>query len=229
MSEALAEFGLVPGPGGQDQKVSSLSGGNMMKLSLAKAMLKKPDLLLLDEPTNHLDVANIEWLLGYLKTHREMTVLVVSHDDGYLDAVITDIYHFEPTKKLARFKGNLVAFAMLRPEITGYYRMSATDIHFNFPPPGILTGVKSMTKAIVRMKNVLYIYPNAPPNQRPALMGVSAQLSLSSRVAIIGPNEAGKSTLIKALTGEIVYQPAAKSSNIQTCELGISSNMRLSI
>jgi elongation factor 3 len=88
VSKALAEFGFDPGPGGQDQKVNSLSGGNMMKLSLERAMLKKPDVLLLDEPTNHLNAANIKWLQEYLISHPELTVLIVSHDSSFLDTVL---------------------------------------------------------------------------------------------------------------------------------------------
>lgn len=172
-----------------------------MKLALARAMLQKADVLLLDEPTNHLDVENVKWLEGYLKSHTEITSLIVSHDSGFLDEVTTDIYHYEPGKKLAHFKGNLAAFVKVRPEAKSYYTLSASNVQFKFPPPGILTGVKSMTRAIIRMSNVSYTYPKAP---KPSLSDVSCQLSLSSRVAIIGPNGAGKSTLIKLLTGEVI-------------------------
>jgi elongation factor 3 len=200
--EVLAEVGFTAGPEGrQSHKVGSLSGGWKMKLALARAMLQRADVLLLDEPTNHLDVANIAWLENYLKTHTEITSLIVSHDSGFLDNVTTDIYHYEPNKKLACYKGNLAAFVKIRPEAKSYYTLSASNVQFKFPPPGILSGVKSQTRAIIRMSNVSYTYPNAP---KPSLSEVSCQLSLSSRVAIIGPNGAGKSTLIKLLTGETI-------------------------
>ncbi|KAK1997100.1 ABC transporter [Colletotrichum falcatum] len=200
--EVLAEFGFTDGPDGrQSHKVGSLSGGWKMKLALARAMLKGADVLLLDEPTNHLDVANIAWLETYLKTHPDITSLIVSHDSGFLDNVTTDIYHYEPNKKLACYKGNLANFVKLRPEAKSYYTLSASQVQFKFPPPGILTGVKSLTRAIIRMTNVSYQYPKAP---KPSLSDVTCQLTLSSRVAIIGPNGAGKSTLIKILTGEVI-------------------------
>lgn len=200
--EVLAEVGFTAGPEGrQSHKVGSLSGGWKMKLALARAMLQRADVLLLDEPTNHLDVANIAWLEEYLKSHTEITSLIVSHDSGFLDNVTTDIYHYEPNKKLACYKGNLAAFVKIRPEAKSYYTLSASNVQFKFPPPGILSGVKSQTRAIIRMSNVSYTYPNAP---KPSLSEVSCQLSLSSRVAIIGPNGAGKSTLIKLLTGETI-------------------------
>ena len=202
ISEVLTEFGFTPGPEGrQAQKVGSLSGGWKMKLALARAMLQRADVLLLDEPTNHLDVANIAWLENYLKSHTDITSLIVSHDSGFLDNVTTDIYHYEPNKKLACYKGNLANFVKIKPEAKSYYTLSASNVQFKFPPPGILTGVKSLTRAIIRMTNVSYTYPNAP---KPSLSDVSCQLTLSSRVAIIGPNGAGKSTLIKLLTGETI-------------------------
>ncbi len=202
ISTVLSEFGFTAGPEGrQSQKVGSLSGGWKMKLALARAMLQKADVLLLDEPTNHLDVENVKWLENYLKTHTEITSLIVSHDSGFLDDVTTDIYHYEPGKKLAHYKGNLAAFVKVRPEAKSYYTLSASNAQFKFPPPGILSGVKSTTRAVIRMTNVSYAYPRAP---QPSLVDVSCQLSLSSRVAIIGPNGAGKSTLIKLLTGEVI-------------------------
>ncbi|RGP67872.1 elongation factor 3 [Fusarium sporotrichioides] len=202
ISEVLAEFGFTAGPEGrQSERVGSLSGGWKMKLALARAMLQRADVLLLDEPTNHLDVANIAWLENYLKSHPDITSLIVSHDSGFLDNVTTDIYHYEPNKKLACYKGNLANFVQIKPEAKSYYTLSASTVQFKFPPPGILTGVKSQTRAIIRMSNVSYSYPNAP---KPSLSDVSCQLTLSSRVAIIGPNGAGKSTLIKLLTGETI-------------------------
>ncbi|TGO44121.1 hypothetical protein BCON_0599g00020 [Botryotinia convoluta] len=202
ISEVLCEVGFTAGPEGrQSEKVGSLSGGWKMKLALARAMLMKADVLLLDEPTNHLDVANVKWLQEYLKAHTEITSLIVSHDSGFLDEVCTDIYHYEPGKKLAVYKGNLAAFVKQKPEAKSYYTLSDSLVKFKFPPPGILTGVKSQTKAILRMSNCSYTYPGAT---KPSLHEVSCQLTLSSRTAIIGGNGAGKSTLIKLLTGETI-------------------------
>ena len=202
ISEVLAEVGFTAGPEGrQSEKVGSLSGGWKMKLALARAMLMKADVLLLDEPTNHLDVANVKWLQEYLKSHTDITSLIVSHDSGFLDEVCTDIYHYEPGKKLACYKGNLAEFVRQKPEAKSYYTLTDSVAQFKFPPPGILTGVKSNTRSILRMTNCSYTYPGA---SKPSLFDVSCQLSLSSRTAIIGGNGAGKSTLIKLLTGETI-------------------------
>lgn len=203
ISEVLEEVGFTSGPEGrQSHKVGSLSGGWKMKLALARAMLMRADVLLLDEPTNHLDVANVAWLQEYLKSHTEITSLIVSHDSGFLDAVCTDIYHYEQ-KKLVCYKGNLADFVRQKPEGKSYYTLSSSQVQFKFPPPGILTGVKSNTRSILRMTDCTFTYPGAP---KPSLYNASCNLSLSSRVAIIGANGAGKSTLIKILTGEVIPQ-----------------------
>ncbi|KAJ5123101.1 Armadillo-like helical [Penicillium atrosanguineum] len=203
IKEVLLEFGFTDGPEGrQSQPVGSLSGGWKMKLALARAMLMKADVLLLDEPTNHLDVANVKWLQEYLKRHTDITSLIVSHDSGFLDEVCTDIYHYEQ-KKLVCYPGNLADFVKVKPEGKSYYTLSASNVQFKFPAPGILSGIKSNTRAILRMTNCTYTYPGAP---KPSLQDASLSLSLSSRVAIIGGNGAGKSTFIKMLTGETIPQ-----------------------
>lgn len=203
VSQVLSEVGFTAGPEGrQSHKVGSLSGGWKMKLALGRAMLMRADVLLLDEPTNHLDITNVKWLQDYLKTHTEITSMIVSHDSGFLDEVCTDIYHYE-TKKLVCYKGNLAAFVKQKPEAKSYYTLSASQIQFKFPPPGILSGVKSNTRSIIRMTGCSYTYPGA---SKPSLSDVSCQLTLSSRVAIIGANGAGKSTMIKLLTGETIPQ-----------------------
>lgn len=95
------------------------------------------------------------------------------------------------------------SFVKVKPEAKSYYTLSASSVQFKFPPPGILTGVKSHTRAILRISNASYTYPGA---SKPSLTDASLSLSLSSRVAIIGGNGAGKSTFIKLLTGETIPQ-----------------------
>ncbi|KAJ1305703.1 hypothetical protein OPQ81_010438 [Rhizoctonia solani] len=182
----------------QAHTVGSLSGGWKMKLELARAMLYKADLLMLDEPTNHLDRASVKWLEDYLIAHEKVTVLIVSHDSGFLDNVTTDIIHYE-AKKLVYYPGNLSKFVEKVPEAKSYYTLAATSVRFSFPPPGSLMGVRSNTRAILKLANCTFTYSG---RKEPSLYNVSCALSLSSRVGIIGPNGAGKSTLIKLLTGE---------------------------
>ncbi|KAI8890720.1 hypothetical protein K501DRAFT_236353, partial [Backusella circina FSU 941] len=180
--------------------IGELSGGWKMKLALARAMLMNADILLLDEPTNHLDVVNVAWLENYLLGLKTVTSIIVSHDSGFLDHVCSDIIHYEPNYKLKRYGGNLSEFVKKVPRAASYYSLEASQIKFSFPEPGLLEGIKTKERAILKMKNVDFQYPGSDKKQ---LLDISMQCSLASRVAVIGPNGAGKSTLIKLLTGEI--------------------------
>ncbi len=64
--------------------VSSLSGGQHTRLSLARLLATEPDLLILDEPTNHLDVDSLFWLEGFVSQYKK-TVIIISHDRYFLD------------------------------------------------------------------------------------------------------------------------------------------------
>ncbi len=71
-----------------NDKLNTLSGGQLRRAALARALVEEPDILLLDEPTNHMDLELIEWLERYLYSYRG-AVLCVSHDRAFL-ANITD-------------------------------------------------------------------------------------------------------------------------------------------
>eukprot|EP00608_Synchroma_pusillum_P012714 CAMPEP_0198419596 /NCGR_PEP_ID=MMETSP1452-20131203/317_1 /TAXON_ID=1181717 /ORGANISM="Synchroma pusillum, Strain CCMP3072" /LENGTH=1042 /DNA_ID=CAMNT_0044139729 /DNA_START=1 /DNA_END=3129 /DNA_ORIENTATION=- len=194
---ALGDVGF--GQEMQDGPVSALSGGWKMKLALSRAMLLEPDMLLLDEPTNHLDIVNVAWITEYIQNLRTCTCLLVSHDTGFLDNVCTNILHYE-NLKLKPYRGNLSEFVKQKPEARAYFELASQTTAFNFPDPGPLEGVKSLTKAVLKMQRASFQYPTAP---RPQLINVSIQCSLASRVAVLGPNGAGKSTLVKVMVGEL--------------------------
>jgi ATP-binding cassette subfamily F protein 3 len=95
-----------------DAPVSSFSGGWRMRLQLARALMCPADLLLLDEPTNHLDLDALVWLEAWLQRFAG-TMIVISHDREFLDAVTRVTVHLDDAK-LVRYGGNYTAFEELR-------------------------------------------------------------------------------------------------------------------
>eukprot|EP01117_Protostelium_nocturnum_P009072 TRINITY_DN324_c1_g1_i9.p1 TRINITY_DN324_c1_g1~~TRINITY_DN324_c1_g1_i9.p1 ORF type:complete len:1011 (-),score=427.93 TRINITY_DN324_c1_g1_i9:55-3087(-) len=88
----------------KNQPTKDFSGGWRMRISLARALFKRPTLLLLDEPTNHLDLLAVIWLETYLLKWKN-TLLIVSHDQDFLNTVSTDVIHIYQ-QKLHYYKGN---------------------------------------------------------------------------------------------------------------------------
>ena len=84
--------------------MKDLSGNEKVRVLLAKALFGNPDNLLLDEPTNDLDLETVAWLENYLSNF-ENTVLVVSHDRHFLDAVSTHTLDID-YNKVSLFAGN---------------------------------------------------------------------------------------------------------------------------
>ncbi len=84
--------------------MKELSGKEKVRVMLAQALFGEPDNLLLDEPTNDLDLETVEWLEDYLGNY-EHTVLVVSHDRHFLDAVSTHTVDVD-YGKITLFAGN---------------------------------------------------------------------------------------------------------------------------
>src|SRR5919204_1634421 len=77
-----------------DRPFRTVSGGELTRASLARALGGDPDLLLLDEPTNHLDVESLEWLERELQS-LDAGIVIVAHDRWFLEAVTNAVLELE--------------------------------------------------------------------------------------------------------------------------------------
>jgi len=91
-----------------DTLVDNLSGGQRSRASMAKLLLRKPDVLLLDEPTNHLDLPAVEWLERFLAKYPG-AVMVISHDRYLLDRVVGRVLELERCR-IAVYQGNYTEY-----------------------------------------------------------------------------------------------------------------------
>lgn len=98
----------------KNRKIKSLSGGEKVRVNLAKILLKKPNLMLLDEPTNHLDIVSIKWLVDYLKNYKG-ALIVISHDRFLLNNLVNKIIEIENKNKKI-YNGNYKKFKKLKKE-----------------------------------------------------------------------------------------------------------------
>jgi len=213
------------------------SGGWRMRVALARALFAQPDILLLDEPTNHLDLDAVMWLEDYL-INWPNTVVIVSHAREFLNAVCTDIYHFD-NQKLVYYKGNYDSFEKKRSETILQKRREAEaqkmriehvqkfidKFRYNAKRASL---VQSRIKALSRMELIeeivedptcVFIFPTpdklrppllkiddgsfAYPGQQPILKDINFGVDMESRIAIVGANGVGKTTLLKLLLGEL--------------------------
>nr|WP_276597576.1 ATP-binding cassette domain-containing protein [Pelomonas aquatica] len=97
-----------------DAPVNSFSGGWRMRLQLARALMCPAELMLLDEPTNHLDLDALVWLEAWLQRY-DGTLIVISHDREFLDAITKVTLHLDEGK-LVRYGGNYTSFETQRAE-----------------------------------------------------------------------------------------------------------------
>lgn len=91
-----------------EERLEHLSGGEKLKLSLAKIWSARPEMLILDEPTNHLDHQGMEWLINELSAYKG-AVIIISHDRYFLDQTVQEIIEIEDGLTQC-FSGNYSAY-----------------------------------------------------------------------------------------------------------------------
>ncbi|WPD22540.1 MAG: ATP-binding cassette domain-containing protein [Candidatus Electrothrix scaldis] len=107
-------FGLGFSKEDLDRPVAEFSGGWIMRLLLAKLLLRRPALLLLDEPTNHLDLDSLTWLEEFLQQYQG-AMMIISHDRSFLDRVTTKTWELS-LGRLTTYKGNYSKYLVDKEE-----------------------------------------------------------------------------------------------------------------
>jgi ATP-binding cassette, subfamily F, member 3 len=221
----------------QNKPISDFSGGWRMRVALAAALFRDPDLLMLDEPTNHLDFEAIVWLENYLASFTK-TLIIISHDRDILNKTATHIVHLDQLK-LTSYTGNYDQFEVLRAQklynhqalfekqqaqkkkmmaFVDRFRAKASKAR---QAQSRLKSIEKMdmVDAIIAERATSFTFPEpeelAPPMitldgvdigyvpGKPILKNLNLRIDMEDRIALLGANGNGKSTLIKLLSGTL--------------------------
>ena len=222
-----------------DRRLNELSGGQKTRVSLAKLLVRKPDILLLDEPTNHLDLSSITWLEGFLKGYKG-AVILVSHDRYFLDRIVTKVvevflhqahvyagnYSQYSQKKAQIREAQMKQYLNQQREIAHQEEVIAKLKSFNREKS--IKRAESREKALEKIevlekpveeqtdmhitlepnitsgKDVLSVEGLAkafPGNE--LFSGIDFEIKRGERVALIGDNGTGKTTMLKIITNHL--------------------------
>lgn len=98
LSNIALELGIKAELFYSEQLIQELSGGEKVKMQLAKILMEKPNILLLDEPSNDIDIDTLEWLQNFINNSR-LPILYVSHDETLIENTADVIIHLEQIKR----------------------------------------------------------------------------------------------------------------------------------
>lgn len=221
---------------GMDTIMNTLSGGQRVKVYLAKLLLQEPDVLLMDEPTNFLDSDHIIWLSKYLKSFNG-AFIVVSHDEGFIREIADVVYSLN-NGVFTRYKMNYDAYLKERgireemyekaylnqqkkvKEIQSFIdknivratttkraqsrrkmleKMTLLEKPKNHIPMKLHFPYSKQTgQEVLKLKDLVVGYEN-----KVVLGPLSYLLGQNKKIAILGRNGVGKTTILKTITNEI--------------------------
>ena len=215
-----------------EKNPNHFSGGEIAKISLAKALLNEPRILILDEPTNHLDIYSIEFLEEFVKNYRG-TVIVVTHDRHFLQNCVVKILDME-NGRTTLYPGNYEKFIRLKQErreaeLKAYEKQQEEIakledfVRRNKVRASTAKRARSRQIALDRMERL-----EKPPSVETAniklgdaaesanrvlilekiffkniIKDFSAEIFKGEKIGLIGRNGVGKSTLLKIIVGEL--------------------------
>ncbi|MDD5944141.1 MAG: ABC-F family ATP-binding cassette domain-containing protein [Clostridia bacterium] len=232
------------------KKAGTLSGGQIKRMALARALITPVDLLILDEPTNHIDNESIDWLEKYLAKYKG-ALLMVTHDRYFLDRVVNKTLELDEAKLYCyttNYSGFLEAKAMREELAAANERKRRNFLRTELE--WVRRGAQARsTKQKARLERFRETAAIKAPKEKEKLEISSASARLGrktiiaenisksfdgvkyiddfsyiilkhDRIGIIGPNGCGKSTLLNMLTGQL----APDSGHVEfgeTVKLGI--------
>jgi ATP-binding cassette subfamily F protein 1 len=204
----------------QSKATKMFSGGWRMRISLAKALFVEPTLLMLDEPTNHLDLNAVIWLDDYLQSWKKI-LLVVSHDQDFMNSVCEEILHIEDLK-LISYRGNYDSFKAVektklmkqtkawsaqqkqtREQKKGKGSAKTTwlvkrpreyKVNMEFAEVAALSG------PVLEVIEVCFHYSATDPV---LFHKINFGIGMDSRMCVVGLNGCGKTTLLKLISGQV--------------------------
>ena len=229
-------IGLGFGEEDFNRNLSTFSGGQKTRISLARILIRNPELLILDEPTNYLDLKAVEWLEGYLANYTG-AILLVSHDRYFLDQVTNVTFELKGSG-IESYPGNYSRYLILKEQRQESYKreyakqqdyIQHQEEYIRKYKAGIKSkqarGRQSILNRLERLDkpeeynkraaiefrvetgtgekvleatNLSMEYPG-----KLLFKGIDINIWKGEKVALIGDNGTGKTTLLKMLAGKI--------------------------
>lgn len=222
---------------GLETKMNTLSGGQKVKVYLAKLLLEAPDVLLMDEPTNFLDAEHITWLAKYLKNFAG-AFIVISHDEAFLQEIATVVYSltngtftrykmdyahylkersireemyekaYQNQQKKVKEMEDFINRNIVRATTTKraqsrrkmLEKMELLEKPKNHVPMRLKFPYSKQTgQEVLKLTNLVVGYSQ----EKPVLGPLNYLLTQNKKIAIIGRNGVGKTTILKTITKEI--------------------------